>query len=60
VPGHLFEITYTGPTWLTGGQCGMAASVFSFVAALDFVIARRGATKQSRRRNVEIASLRSR
>ena len=32
VPGHLFEISFTGPTWLTGGQCGMEASVFSFVA----------------------------
>jgi len=32
VPGHLLEITYDGPAWLTGGVCGMEASVFSFVA----------------------------
>jgi hypothetical protein len=32
VPGHLFDITYQGPAWLTGGVCGMEASIFSFIA----------------------------
>jgi membrane protease YdiL (CAAX protease family) len=32
VPGHLLDVRYAGPTWLTGGQCGMEASIFSFVA----------------------------
>ena len=43
VPGHLLEITYDGPAWLTGGVCGMEASVFSFVAiAATFVLFARG------------------
>ena len=43
VPGHLLEITYDGPPWLTGGVCGMEASVFSFVAiAATFVLFARG------------------
>lgn len=32
VPGHLFDVAYQGPAWLTGGVCGMEASVFTFVA----------------------------
>jgi len=31
VAGHLFDIVYAGPGWLSGGQCGMEASVFSFI-----------------------------
>src|SRR5205814_8149431 len=32
VPGHLLDVTYQGPAWLTGGVCGMEASVFTLVA----------------------------
>ena len=32
VRGHLLDVTYQGPAWLTGGVCGMEASVFTLVA----------------------------
>jgi membrane protease YdiL (CAAX protease family) len=32
VPGHLLDIAYSGPAWLSGGPCGMEASLYSFVA----------------------------
>ena len=31
LPGHLLNVTYRGPEWLTGGACGMEASVFSLL-----------------------------
>ena len=30
--GHLLNVNYHGPAWLTGGVCGMEASVVSFLA----------------------------
>ena len=30
--GHLLNVTYHGPSWLTGGVCGMEASVITLVA----------------------------
>jgi membrane protease YdiL (CAAX protease family) len=43
VPGHLLDVAYTGPAWLTGGVCGMEASVFTFaaLAAMSALFARR-------------------
>ena len=34
LPGHLLNVTYRGPAWLTGGVCGMEASVFSLLTVL--------------------------
>jgi membrane protease YdiL (CAAX protease family) len=52
VPGHLLDIVYSGPAWLTGGPCGMEASLFSFVAvfAMWLLFARifRGTTAPAR------------
>jgi len=43
VPGHLFETRFSGPTWLTGGDCGLEASLFMFpaLALLFFLFDRR-------------------
>jgi len=43
IPGHLFELEYRGPAWLTGGVCGIEASLFTFVAlaAMGALFARR-------------------
>ncbi len=34
LPGHLLNVNYRGPEWLTGGVCGMEASVFSLLTVL--------------------------
>jgi uncharacterized protein len=34
IAGHLLDVDYVGPDWLSGGHCGMEASVFSLVAFL--------------------------
>jgi hypothetical protein len=53
VPGHLLDVAYKGPAWLTGGVCGIEASVFTFVAlaAMSALFTRRhpraGATSAS-------------
>jgi membrane protease YdiL (CAAX protease family) len=43
VEGHLIEVVFHGPSWLTGGPCGLEASLFVFVilAAVFFLIDRR-------------------
>jgi hypothetical protein len=43
VDNHLLDVAYRGPDWLTGGSCGIEASVFAFavIAALFFVLDRR-------------------
>jgi len=43
IPGHLLDVEYRGPAWLTGGVCGIEASVFTFVAlgAMSVLFARR-------------------
>lgn len=39
VQGHLFDFVYRGPSWLTGGPCGIEASVFVLpLIALMFLI----------------------
>jgi membrane protease YdiL (CAAX protease family) len=42
VPGHLFNGSFSGPAWLTGGSVGPEGSVFCtvFLAALCFVLNR--------------------
>ena len=43
VPGHLLETSFSGPVWLTGGDCGLEASLFMFpaLALLFFLFDRR-------------------
>ncbi len=43
LPGHLLDITYPGPAWMTGGPCGTEASmlVFFVLAALFLLFDRR-------------------
>ena len=43
VPGHLLDVAFPGPTWMTGGPCGTEASllVFPILAALFFLCDRR-------------------
>jgi membrane protease YdiL (CAAX protease family) len=43
VPGHLLDLTFTGPSWLTGGPCGTEASalVFLILAGLFLLFLRR-------------------
>jgi CAAX protease family protein len=43
VPGHLLETRFSGPIWLTGGDCGLEASLLMFpaLALLFFLFARR-------------------
>ncbi|HEY6929184.1 MAG TPA: type II CAAX endopeptidase family protein [Thermoanaerobaculia bacterium] len=43
VPGHLLDVSFRGPSWLTGGPCGTEASalVFLILAALFFFFDRR-------------------
>jgi membrane protease YdiL (CAAX protease family) len=43
LPGHLLDITFTGPSWLTGGPCGTEASalVFLILAGLFLLFLRR-------------------
>jgi uncharacterized protein len=56
-PGHLANSTLHGPVWLTGGNAGPEASVFSFVAmaaltlAFHFLFPYRPATAISSRAN---------
>lgn len=47
VPGHLLDVEYRGPAWLTGGVCGIEASLFTFVAlaAMAALFARRLASR---------------
>ncbi|HKD11558.1 MAG TPA: type II CAAX endopeptidase family protein [Thermoanaerobaculia bacterium] len=48
VPGHLLETSFSGPVWLTGGDCGLEASLFTFpaLALLFFLFDRRSRPKQ--------------
>jgi len=43
VPGHLLDVSFRGPSWLTGGPCGTEASalVFLILAALFLLFDRR-------------------
>src|SRR5262249_15106337 len=43
VPGHLLDVSFTGPDWLTGGPCGTEASalVFLILAGLFLLFLRR-------------------
>ena len=43
VSGHLLDLTFTGPSWLTGGPCGTEASalVFLILAGLFLLFLRR-------------------
>jgi uncharacterized protein len=43
VPGHLLDVSFHGPAWLTGGPCGTEASalVFVILAALFLLFDRR-------------------
>ncbi len=43
VPGHLLEVAFPGPAWLTGGPCGTEASilVFGILAGLFALFDRR-------------------
>jgi hypothetical protein len=34
LPSHLLNVSYRGPVWLTGGVCGMKASVFPLLTVL--------------------------
>jgi len=38
LPGHLLNVTYQGPDWLTGGPRGIEASVLVFVILLSSFI----------------------
>ena len=43
IPGPLLDVEYRGPAWLTGGVCGIEASLFTFVAlgSMSVLFARR-------------------
>ena len=43
VPGHLLDVSFPGPAWMTGGPCGTEASllVFPILAAYFFLFDRR-------------------
>lgn len=43
VPGHLLDVAFPGPAWMTGGPCGTEASllVFPILALLFFLFDRR-------------------
>ena len=47
VPGHLLDVSFHGPAWLTGGACGTEASALVFVvlAALFLLFDRRFARR---------------
>jgi membrane protease YdiL (CAAX protease family) len=49
LPGHLFNVSYHGPDWLTGGPCGTEASAFVFLilAGLFLLFHRRYPSRSS-------------
>ena len=53
VPGHLLDVAFPGPAWMTGGPCGTEASllVFPILAALFFLFDRRFPRTKARRAN---------
>jgi hypothetical protein len=48
VRGHLLQTSFSGPVWLTGGDCGLEASLFMFpaLALLFFLFGRRSRRAQ--------------
>ena len=58
VPGHLLDVAFPGPAWMTGGPCGTEASllVFPILAALFVLFDRRFPSARTGSRGVPVRS----